>query len=383
MIPSPFTVFASDPDCGARTGLLRTAHGEFPTPMFMPVGTQATVKALTPTQLVETGARVILANTYHLNLRPGSALIRRLGGLHSFMNWDGPILTDSGGFQVFSLASLREVTDAGIRFRSHIDGQSVFLDPARVIEIQDDLGSDIAMVIDECPPHDCSETDAADAVRRTLKWAADCRNQAWERGMLSDGRLIFGIVQGGRFGGLRERCARELVAMDFSGYAVGGVSVGESEAEMFEQVRGSISHLPAQKPRYVMGVGTPVQLLEMISMGADIFDCVIPTREARHGVAFTPDGPINLKNACYRDDERPLVHGMDNETCRHFSRAYLRHLVLSQEILGCTLLSVHNLHFFIDLMAQVRARIADKSFHAWRRDWSERYMRRNGDRRGS
>lgn len=352
---------------------METAHGTIETPIFMPVGTQATVKALTPRQVEETGAQIILGNTYHLNLRPGSDLVREMGGLHRFMNWSKPILTDSGGFQVFSLSALRKISDRGVEFKSHLDGRKIFLGPEEVMTIQDNLGSDIAMVIDVCPPAHCERGEAEEAVRRTLLWAAECRRIAADKGMLANGRQVFAIVQGGGYLDLRERCAEALSEMDFPGYAVGGVSVGESEPEMIAQVEATTAVLPREKARYVMGVGTPPQLLEFVARGADMFDCVMPTREARHGVFYTPEGRVNLKNQRFRNDPRPLVEGMDNYTCQHFSRSYLRHLLAAGEVLGATLLSIHNTHFFLDLMRQAREHLEKGDFATWKDQWIARY----------
>ncbi len=375
MIPVPeehFQLLKRDPS-GARRGRLHTRHGSIETPVFMPVGTQGTVKALTPQQVKETGAQIILGNTYHLNLRPGPDVVRTLGGLHKFMDWDGPILTDSGGFQVFSLAKLRKVTDEGITFQSHLDGATVQLDPRRCLEIQDALGSDIAMVLDECPPWPCERADCETSLQRTLRWAREFLGHAHDTGFLSRRHHVFGIVQGSIFDDLRRDCAQALAAMDFPGYAIGGVSVGEPEPEMLQQVAASTPHLPVFKPRYVMGVGTPPQLLQMIALGADMFDCVMPTRLARHGSVFTPDGLLNIKNERFRLDERPLVGGLDNYTCRRFSRAYLRHLYTAQEMLSSTLLSIHNIHFFQDLMRQAREHIEAGDFGPWSKSWIERY----------
>lgn len=373
MQSSVFTVLQQDPLTQARTGILATAHGEVRTPIFMPVGTQATVKAVTPAQLHEMEAQIILGNTYHLNLRPGSELISKLGGLHKFMNWNKPILTDSGGFQVFSLAKLRHITEEGIRFRSHIDGKEIFLGPREVMSIQSDLGSDIAMVLDECPPFPCERDQAQRAVDRTIRWAGQCRTAAADIGMTPRGQLLFAIVQGALYTDLRASCAQALSAMNFPGYAVGGVSVGEPEPEMLAQVGAALPHLPLDKPRYVMGVGTPPQLLQMIALGADMFDCVMPTREARHGRLYTPDGPINLKNARFTEDSSPIVDGLANYTCQHFSRAYLRHLFMSGEMLASTLFSIHNLHFYLDLMRQAREHIAAGDYTAWHKAWIQRY----------
>jgi queuine tRNA-ribosyltransferase len=370
-MPDHFEVLVTE--SGARRARLRTAHGVVETPMFMPVGTQGTVKAATPAQLKEAGAQIILSNTYHLNLRPGPELIRELGGLHKFMGWDGPILTDSGGFQVFSLAKLRKMTDDGVSFRSHLDGAEVFLGPRECMEIQTALGSDIAMVLDECPPWPAEAADVRAAVARTIRWAKACREQWHELGQPETGRHLFAIVQGSNVAELRRECAQALVAMDFPGYGIGGVSVGEPEPEMLAAVAASVPHLPENRPRYVMGVGTPPQLLKMIALGADMFDCVLPTRLARHGCAMTPDGPINLKNAKFARDARPLIVGHDNYTCRNFSRAYLRHLTMCNEMLGGTLLTLHNLQFYLDLMTQARKQIEAGNFLKWSQAWCARY----------
>jgi len=339
----------------------------------MPVGTQGTVKSLTPDQIQETGAQIILGNTYHLNLRPGSELIHELGGLHQFMGWNGPILTDSGGFQVFSLAKLRDIKDEGIAFQSHIDGSKLFLGPQEVMTIQANLGSDIAMVIDECPPWPCTEDECRRAVDRSFRWAKQCRQIATDNGFLGSGHQVFAIAQGSTFDDLRREAAESLASLDFPGYAVGGVSVGEPEPEMLKQVAATTPFMPAHKPRYTMGLGTPPQILKMIALGVDMFDCVHPTRVARNGAAFTPDGLVNLRNERFRADAAPLVEGLDNYTCRHFSRAYLRHLVMANEILACTLLTLHNLHFYLDLMTQARRHIEAGGYGVWHRTWIERY----------
>jgi queuine tRNA-ribosyltransferase len=370
---APFTLLKTDSATAARRGRLLTRHGTIETPIFMPVGTQGTVKAVTPAHLKEIGAQIILGNTYHLNLRPGSELVREMGGLHKFMGWDGPILTDSGGFQVFSLAKLRDVRDDGVAFQSHLDGAKLFLGPREVMAIQTNLGSDIAMVLDECPPWPCSREVCASACQRSLRWARQCREIGTDTGFLAAGHHVFAIVQGSTYDDLRREAAEALAALDFPGYAVGGVSVGEPEPEMLKQVAATAPYLPAEKPRYTMGLGTPSQILKMIALGVDLFDCVLPTRVARNGLAFTPDGPINLRNERFRADSRPLVEGLDNYTCRHFTRAYLRHLMLAGEMLGGTLLTLHNLHFFLNLTAQARAHIEAGDYGPWHLAWIERY----------
>ena len=368
-----FTLLHSDTSTAARRGRLTTRHGIVETPIFMPVGTQGTVKAVTPVHLREIGAQIILGNTYHLNLRPGSERIRDLGGLHRFMGWDGPILTDSGGFQVFSLAKLRRVSDDGVTFQSHLDGGTIFLGPREVMAIQQNLGSDVAMVLDECPPWPCERDAGLRAIERSRRWAGACLTAAAESGFLAAGHHVFAIVQGSTFDDLRREAAQSLAALDFPGYAIGGVSVGEPEPEMLRQVAATTPSLPADKPRYTMGLGTPPQVLKMIALGIDMFDCVLPTRVARNGVAFTPDGPMNLRNELYRADPRPIVEGLDNYTCRTFSRAYLRHLTTANEMLGGTLLTIHNLHFYLDLVAQARAHIEAGDFAPWHRAWIDRY----------
>ena len=369
-----FEILKKDAVTGARIGQLQTLHGNIETPIFMPVGTQATVKALTPQQLTDCGAQIILGNTYHLHLRPTSELIRGMGGLHRFMAWERPILTDSGGFQVFSLAKLRKISDEGITFQSHIDGRSLFLDPKCCFEIQENLGTDIAMILDQCPPYPCEHAEVKCAVERTLRWAEVFKRSAVDSGFLRKGHHVFGIVQGSHYPDLRKMCAESMRELEFPGYAVGGVSVGEPEKEMLEQVEMTLPYLPESKPRYVMGVGTPVQLLKMIAMGADMFDCVMPTRLARHGTAFTPSGTLNIRNEQYKTDDRPLVDGLNNYTCAHFSRSYLRHLVIANELLAHTLLSIHNIHFFLDLMKQARAHLLSGDFDLWQKEWCANYI---------
>jgi queuine tRNA-ribosyltransferase len=359
---------------GARAGRLTTGHGVIETPAFMPVGTQATVKCLAPDELRQLGAQVILGNTYHLLLRPGVDVIRQAGGLHQFMGWAGPILTDSGGFQVFSLAKLRRITPAGVEFQSHVDGAKMFLGPREAMAAQADLGSDLAMVFDECPPWPCDGEYACRSVDLSLQWAALCRKEH-----NCKGQLVFGIVQGSVYPELRARCARELVAIGFDGYAIGGVSVGEPEPVMLAQVDASVPHLPADRPRYVMGVGTLPQLLALVARGVDLFDCVLPTRAARHGKVFTPRGSYGIRNACYRTDFGPLADGCGCYTCRRFSRAYLRHLIWANEILGLRLLTGHNLHVYLDLMRQARAAIAAGRWNEFQREWLAHYTEGNED----
>ncbi|GIW79003.1 MAG: queuine tRNA-ribosyltransferase [Gemmatales bacterium] len=354
-----FQVHATDGK--ARLGELHTAHGRIDTPIFMPVGTQGTIKGLTPDQVRDAGATIILGNAYHLALRPGDELIAELGGLHRFLAWDGAILTDSGGFQVYSLAQNRRVTDDGVTFRSHIDGALLELSPERAVQIQENLGSDIAMCLDECPPHGALAEELQEAVRRTLLWA--------ERSRLAHRRrdqALFAIVQGGMDLDLRARCAEKLVEMDFPGYALGGFSVGETPREMLQAVGPVADMLPADKPRYLMGVGRPVDILEAVARGVDMFDCVLPTRNGRNASAFTADGTLRLRNACHKRDSRPVESVCSCYTCRHFSRAYLHHLFLADEMLGPTLLSLHNIAYYCRLMREIRQAIRDKRFEEYR-----------------
>jgi len=371
-MPDHFELLKTDTLTAARRGRLRTRHGVIETPIFMPVGTQGTVKAVSPAQLRDLGAQIILGNTYHLNLRPTSELVRELGGLHKFMGWDGPILTDSGGFQVFSLAKLRKMHDDGVEFQSHLDGKKLFLGPKEVMAIQANLGSDIAMVIDECPPWPCERDATAEACVRSLRWAARCKQIATENGFLAAGHHVFAIVQGSTYDDLRREAAESLAALDFPGYAVGGVSVGEPEPEMLKQVGATTPFMPADKPRYTMGLGTPPQLLKMIALGVDMFDCVLPSRVARNGLVFTPDGPLNLRNERFRADPGP-IHAEVANYATNFSRSYLRHLMVAGEILGCTLLTIHNLAFYLDLMAQARAHIEAGDYASWHLAWVKRY----------
>jgi queuine tRNA-ribosyltransferase len=339
-------------DGAARRGRLHTPHGVVETPVFMPVGTQATVKGLTPAQLLDAGAQMVLGNTYHLTLRPGDELIAELGGLHQFMHWDRPILTDSGGYQVYSLAPTRRIDDHGAAFRSHIDGTLLELTPERAVIIQENLGSDVAMCLDECPPADSQLEYLHVAVRRTILWAERCRD-AHRR----PDQALFGIVQGGRDLGLREECAVALRKLDFPGYALGGFSVGETPEQMIAALEPCVAYLPQNKPRYLMGVGRPEDILAAVGRGIDLFDCVLPTRNGRNASAFTSEGPLRLRNAVHKRDPRPLESGCPCYACRAFSRAYLHHLFLAQEMLGPTLLSLHNVAFYCRLMAEVRQAI--------------------------
>jgi len=364
-----FELLKSDTSTKARLGKLNTAHGVVDTPVFMPVGTQASVKTLDPRELHEMGTQIILGNSYHLNIRPGLDILRAAGGLHRFMNWEKPILTDSGGYQVFSLAKIRKIKPHGVEFNSHVDGAPLFLGPKEAMEIQRVLGSDIAMVFDECPPYEAPAREQRHAVERTIRWARECREQP-----RAEGQQVFGIVQGGSNAALREECARALVAMDFDGYAIGGVSVGEPEPEMFKAIEMTEPFLPANKARYAMGLGTPAQLLELIARGVDLFDCVLPTRVARNGTAITRRGAFGLKGSAYKADFRPIEAGCDCFACTHFTRAYLRHLLNVNEILALRMLSIHNVHLFLKLMADVRAAIAAGMFADFYREFIANYV---------
>lgn len=364
-----FELLKRDGPTKARLGRLTTTHGNVDTPVFMSVGTQGSVKAIDPRELREMGTQIILGNTYHLNIRPGLEIIRAAGGLHRFINWSGPILTDSGGFQVFSLATIRKIQAHGVEFRSHLDGSLLFLGPKEAMGIQRELGSDIAMVFDDCPPHTSTARELRAAVERTLRWAKECREQP-----RAAGQMVFGIVQGGTNAGLREECARELVAMDFDGYAIGGVSVGEPEPEMFRAVELTEPLLPEDKPRYAMGLGTPAQLVELVARGVDLFDCVLPTRVARNGTAFTRKGSISIKAGAYKADFRPIEEGCDCFACRNFTRAYLRHLLNVGEILGLRMLSVHNTRMYLKTMEDVRRTIAEGTFAEFHREFTSNYV---------
>ncbi len=372
-----FTLLTTDPESKARRGRLELPHGVVQTPMFMPVGTQGSVKTVAPRELVELDAQIILGNTYHLNLRPGMDVIKEFGSLHRFCNWDRPILTDSGGYQVFSLSKLRKITERGVEFRSHLDGSKMFLGPEESMTIQATLGSDIAMLFDECPPYPCDEKYSQQSLELTLRWAQRCQDWIMEHEPKTDNggrQLHFGIVQGSIYAEQREACAKGLVAMDFDGYAIGGVSVGEPEHEMFRAIDNAEPFLPREKPRYAMGLGTPPQILEMVARGVDLFDCVIPTRLARHGTAFTSSGTINLKNERFKLEKAPIEPGCECHACQCFSKAYIRHLFRAGEILGLRLICLHNLHFYLDLMRKIRASLDHGTFPAFRQQFLSRYF---------
>lgn len=352
----------------ARRGEVSTAHGLIQTPAFMPVGTAATVKAIKSRDIKDSGAEIILGNTYHLMLRPTAELIERLGGLHKFMNWDGPILTDSGGFQVMSLSKIRKISDEGVEFSSHLDGTKYFVTPERSIEIQHKLGADITMIFDECVQFPATHEQALDAMNRSLLWAQRSRDAFQKR----DGYGIFGIVQGSTFKDLREISAKKLIEIGFDGYAIGGLAVGEGQKEMFDVLDYVPDFLPQDKPRYLMGVGKPSDIVGAVLRGVDMFDCVIPTRSGRTGQAFTRDGVINIRNAKHREDEKPLDEKCGCYACKNHSRAYLSHLVKSNEMLGAMLLSEHNIFYYQDLMKEIRARIEDKTFSDFAREFLQK-----------
>jgi len=348
----------------ARRGELHTPHGVVETPVFMPVGTQATVKTMTPEEVRDAGGRLILGNTYHLYLRPGHQLVAEAGGLHRFMNWGGPILTDSGGFQVFSLGPLRKIEEDGVWFRSHIDGSEHYFSPEKAVEIQEALGSDIAMAFDECAPYPCNHDYALKAVERTTRWAERCKKASRR-----EDQALFGIIQGGVFEDLRRRSAAELVELDFPGYGIGGLSVGEPKDLMYETLEVTIPLIPDGKPRYLMGVGSPDCLLEGVARGVDMFDCVLPTRIARNGTVFTSQGKLVVRNAEYARDFSPLDPECGCYTCRNFTRAYVRHLIKANEILGVRLTTIHNLYFTLNLMHNIRVAIDQGRFDAYKREF--------------
>ncbi len=364
-----FEVLRADSGSQARLGRLWTAHGPVDTPVFMPVGTQATVKAMAPWELEERNCEILLGNTYHLNVRPGIEVFEQLGGLHRFMDWNRAILTDSGGYQVFSLTHLRKLTPDGVWFQSHVDGTKMFMGPKESMAIQRTLESDIAMAFDECPPCPCPPEYACQAVERTLSWAASCAQQP-----RAAGQLVFGIVQGGVHPELRERCAKGLLALGaFDGYAIGGVSVGEPEDLILPGVRMTVDLLPRERPRYLMGVGQFWQMAEAVALGVDMFDCVMPTRLARHGTVFTRRGRYSVRAAANRLDERPLEEGCACPACRRFSRAYVRHLLNTGEILGVRLAALHNLFCYFEFIARMRQSLRDGSFEAFRAETARAY----------
>jgi len=360
-----------DIDNNARYGMIETEHGIYETPMFMPVGTCATVKSLSNEELKEIGSGIILSNTYHLWIRPGEDVIENAGGLHGFTKYNGPFLTDSGGFQVFSLANKKDISEEGVKFKNHLDGSELFLTPEKSIEIQNRLGADIIMSFDECPPYPVSYEYMKESVERTLRWAKrgkDVHN--------NPNQSLFGIVQGGEFEDLRKYSAKKIVEMDFDGYSIGGTSVGEPKEVMYKMIDYGVKYLPKDKVRYLMGVGDPIDILEGVERGIDIFDCVLPTRIARHGSAFTKDGKINLKNLKYKYDLDPLDNECDCYTCKHYSKSYIRHLIVSKEMLGSRLLSLHNIRFLIKLTEDIRLNIKEKKFNKFKERFINRYKGR-------
>jgi len=364
-----FSLKACDKNSQARRGELKTAHGVIQTPVFMPVGTRGAVKGILPQHLGESGSSIILANTYHMLLRPGSDVVERLGGLHKLMAWNGPILTDSGGYQVFSLSSLNRIGDDGVEFQSHLDGARIYLDAKVATRVQNQLGADIIMAFDECTPYPCDKLKLERAVERTIRWAGICK----ESHSRVD-QLLFAIVQGGVDMDLRSFCARELVGMDFPGYAIGGLSVGEGHENMVNTIRHTAPLLPADKPRYLMGVGMPQDILAAILCGVDMFDCVLPTRNGRNGYAFTFNGPMRLRNSKYIEDTDPLEQGCTCYCCRNFTRAAVRHFCIVGEMLGPILLSIHNIHYYHRMLALARGHIEQGDFGVWARAEIERYL---------
>ncbi len=356
---------------GARYGILHTPHGDVETPMFMPVGTLATVKGVSPEELKEMNAGIILSNTYHLWLRPGEDIISKAGGLHKFMNYDGPILTDSGGFQVFSLGKTRRLEEEGVYFKSILDGQNLFLSPEKAIDIQNKLGADIIMSLDECAPYPCTHEYMENSVERTLRWAKRGKDAHHN----TENQALFGIVQGGEFADLRERCAKALVEMDFPGYSIGGTSVGEPKDVMYKMIDDAIKWLPEDKPRYLMGVGNPIDLIEGAMRGIDMFDCVLPTRVARHGALMTSHGRVNINNEKYKEDFTPLDDECDCYTCKNYTKAYLRHLHKTDEIFGKRLLSIHNIRFLLKLSEDIRQAIREDRLDLFRDEFLEKYGR--------
>lgn len=363
-----YELIHKDKNCNARYGILKTNYGDCELPMFMPVGTQATVKTLDTREIKEIGARVILANTYHLWLRPGEDIVDKAGGLHKFMNYDGPILTDCGGFQVFSLARPKDISEEGVVFKSHINGEKLLLTPEVSMMIQNKLDSDIAMSFDECIPYPATYEYCKKSVERTLRWAERCK-----KAFNNPRQSLFGIIQGGEYEDLRKYSALETVKMGFDGYAIGGTSVGEDKPTMYKMIDDSIKYLPTDKARYLMGVGDPYDIFEGVLRGVDMFDCVHPTRLARHGHAFTKYGKINMKNAKYRDDFTPVDVGCDCECCKHYTKAYIRHLLVAEETLGQRLLSIHNLRFLVRIMEGIRISIKEDRFLEYKKEFLDTY----------
>ena len=371
--PVTFELIKTCKQSGARLGVVHTPHGDIPTPIYMPVGTQATVKAMTPREMEEIGAKIMLSNTYHLHLRPGEEIVREAGGLHRFMDWHHPILTDSGGFQVFSLAGLRKITEEGAAFRSHLDGSRRFISPEVSMDIQQALGADIAMAFDVCSPYPCDHQTAKEAMHRTHRWAERCKKHHTR-----EDQALFGIVQGAFYEDLRIESAKTLADMDFPGYGIGGLSVGEPKPVMYDMLEKIEPYMPKNKPRYLMGVGTPDCFLEGVLRGVDMFDCVLATRIARNGTVFTRNGRLVIRNATYAHDFSPLEEDCDCYACRHFSRAYIRHLMKAEEITGARLASIHNLRFLIRIMEEIRQAIMEDRFLDYRREFYARYdMSRN------
>lgn len=364
-----YNLIKEDSQTKARRGIIHTPHGDVQTPVFMPVGTQATVKAMRPEQVEEIGAQIILSNTYHLYLRPGHEIVKEAGGLHKFMNWNKPILTDSGGFQVFSLGKLRKITEEGAEFQSHLDGSKHILSPEKAIEIQNALGSDIMMAFDECIPYPADRNYVIDSMNRTTRWLKRCidYHQDWEK------QSLFGIMQGGMYEDLRKEHAKQIVDLDLPGYAIGGLSVGEPKETMLELMDEIVDYLPKEKPRYLMGVGTPDYLFEAVERGIDMCDCVLPTRIARHGLAMTSHGKVNIKNAKYERDFTPLDEECQCYTCRNYSKAYLRHLFKADEMLSSMLLSNHNLYFLVNLMKNIQKSIEEDKFLEYKKEFYEKY----------
>lgn len=378
-----FTIVNRDRNCKARLGRLATEHGIIETPCFMPVGTQGTVKAISPSELQDCGAQIILSNAYHLFLRPGTEVIKKIGGLHNFISWKGPILTDSGGYQIFSLALLRKISEKGVEFQSHIDGLKHFLTPEDVIQIQKDLCSDIIMPLDECVHYPCSKDYASVAMDRTVDWARRSKKYMMgsalpaaiskKKDVTANKQLLFGIVQGATYEDLREECAEKLIEIDFDGYAIGGISVGEPKNLRYNIMNFTLEFLPSERPRYLMGLGMPVDIIEAVQQGVDLFDCVIPTRYGRNGTAFTSEGKLTIRNAPYISDFRALDEKCLCYTCKTFSRSYLRHLFNCDEILGLRLVSLHNIHFYLELVRKIREAIREGRFLEFKKEFLSSY----------